>query len=76
MVWILITCIPLICAITVIYFICRKTAGNSFRCNYCSKEFTIEPSEVLITIHYDNEYMLKCPHCNKKGWCSEQNTGR
>lgn len=76
MTWILITCIPLILMITVIFFICRRTSQNSFRCNCCSKEFTIKPSEVLITVHYDNEYMLECLHRNKKNWCLEQNADR
>ena len=59
-------------AVTVVVILSKRIASHTFKCKHCSKEFRIKWSKVIVTEHSDNEYMLVCPHCKIKGWCTEQ----
>ena len=63
--------IPIV-SMTVIVILSKRVALHTFKCKHCSKEFRIKWSKVIITEHSDNEYMLVCPHCKTKDWCTEQ----
>jgi len=62
----------LIAAVTIIVILAKRTASHPFRCKHCSKEFNIKWSKAMITEHSGNEYMLVCPNCKTKDWCTEQ----
>ena len=67
----IIVLIPIIAA-AVVVILAKRIATHTFKCKHCSKEFSIKWSKVMITEHSENEYMLVCPYCKTKGWCSEQ----
>ena len=60
-----------IAALLVIVVAAKQIAAHAFLCQHCSKEFYIKSSKVLITKHLGAEYMLICPHCKTKDWCTE-----
>lgn len=63
--------IPII-AVAVVVVVARRIASHSFKCKQCSKEFHIKWYNVFTATHYNDDYMLTCPHCNVKGWCEMQ----
>ena len=63
--------IPIV-AVAIIVILAKRIASHTFKCKHCSKEFNINWSKVVVTEHSDNEYMLVCPYCNTKDWCTEQ----
>ena len=63
--------IPIV-AVTIVVILAKHIASHTFKCKHCSKEFHIKWSKVIVTEHFDNEYMLVCPHCKTKDWCAEQ----
>ena len=50
----------------------KSIASHTFKCKHCSGEFGIKWYKVIVTEHSDDEYMLVCPHCQTKGWCTQQ----
>ena len=68
----LLTALILIAAATIIVILARRVASHTFKCKHCSREFNIKWSRVVVTEHSDNEYMLVCPYCETKDWCTEQ----
>ena len=69
--FILITLIFLVAAIVVV-LIAKNIATHKFKCKHCSKTFRIKWPRVIVTEHSENEYMLVCPYCKTKDWCTEQ----
>ena len=63
--------IPIV-AIAIIVILAKRISSHTFKCKHCSKEFGIKWFNVIVTMHSDNEYMLTCPHCKTKDWCTEQ----
>ena len=63
--------IPVIAVIT-IATVAKRIASKSFRCNNCGEQFSIKWTKVIVTEHFNDEYMLTCPHCKVKGWCIRQ----
>ena len=63
--------IPVI-AVTIVVILAKRIASHTFKCKHCSKKFNINWYNVIVTEHSGNEYMLVCPCCNTKGWCTEQ----
>ena len=59
-------------AVGMVVILAKRTASHTFRCGHCSREFKIKWSKAVVAEHSDNEYMLVCPHCKTKGWCTEQ----
>ena len=59
-------------AIAIVVILAKRISSHTFRCKHCSKDFGIKWFKVIITEHSDNEYMLTCPHCKTKDWCTEQ----
>ena len=68
----LLTALILIAAAAIIVILARRVASHTFKCKHCSKEFNIKWLKVVVTEHFDNEYMLVCPYCKTKDWCTEQ----
>ena len=58
-------------AMASIVVLSKRIASHTFKCKHCSKEFHIKWSKVPVTKHFGNEYMLECPHCKTKDWCTE-----
>ena len=65
--------IPIV-AVAIVVILAKRIASHSFKCKHCSKEFNIKWSKVVITEHSGNEYLLVCPYCKTKDWCTEQPT--
>lgn len=63
--------VPIV-GVAIIVIFAKRIASHTFKCKHCSKAFTIKWSKVIVTEHSDNEYMLICPYCKTKGWCTEQ----
>ena len=63
--------IPIVAVIMVV-ILSKHIASHTFKCKHCSKVFNIKWSKIIITEHSDDEYMLECPYCNTKDWCTEQ----
>lgn len=64
----------LIVAATIVVILAKRIASHTFKCKHCSKEFSIKWSKVIVTEHSDDEYMLVCPCCKTKDWCTERPT--
>ena len=65
--------IPIV-AVAIVVILAKRIASHSFKCKHCFKEFNIKWSKVVITEHSGNEYLLVCPYCKTKDWCTEQPT--
>ena len=63
--------IPIV-ALAIVVILAKCIASHTFKCKHCSKEFNIKWLKVVVTEHFDNEYMLVCPYCKTKDWCTEQ----
>lgn len=63
--------IPVV-AVAVVVILAKRVASHAFKCRHCSKTFSIKWYKVIVTEHSDNEYMLECPYCKAKDWCTEQ----
>ena len=61
-----------IAAVTIVVILSKRIALHAFKCKHCSKEFNINWLKVVVTEHSDNEYMLVCPYCKTRDWCTEQ----
>lgn len=59
-------------AAAVVVLLARRITTHEFKCKHCSKTFRIKWLKVIITEHFENEYMLVCPYCQTKDWCAEQ----
>ena len=62
--------IPVLAVVTVAV-LAKRIASHTFRCRHCGGEFNISRSRAFITMHSDNEYMLLCPYCKTKDWCTQ-----
>ena len=62
--------IPIV-AVAIVAILAKHIASHTFQCKHCSREFHIQWSKVIVAEHSGNEYMLVCPHCGTKGWCTE-----
>ena len=66
----LLTALIPLTAVAVIVILARRIGSHRFQCKHCSQEFSIPWPKVLITAHTGNEYLLVCPVCKVKGWCT------
>jgi len=41
----------------------------TFTCRTCGQSFHIRWRRALWVQHCNHDYILRCPHCGKKGWC-------
>ena len=60
-----------VAAAAIVVLLAKGIASHTFRCRHCSGEFRIKWAKVIVTEHSGNEYMLVCPHCKTRGWCTE-----
>lgn len=67
--------IPIVAVATVV-ILAKRIAAHPFKCKHCARTFSIKWSRVIVTEHSGNEYMLVCPHCNTRDWCTEQEKDR
>ena len=68
----LLTILIPIAAIAIIVICAKRIAFHAFQCKHCAKVFHIPWQTVVIAKHIGNEYMLVCPDCKTKDWCTEQ----
>jgi len=45
-----------------------------FTCKSCGGEFMIAFRRALWVQHFNSDYILNCPICGKKGWCTARRT--
>jgi hypothetical protein len=69
---ILATVLIILTAALVVILVAKNIASHEFKCKHCSSEFNIRWYKVLVTVHSAKEYMLECPFCHTKDWCTEQ----
>lgn len=65
------TALVIVIAVAIVIVIAKTTANHAFECKHCNKSFRIKWTKVLVTEHSDKEYMLLCPYCKVKDWCTE-----
>lgn len=58
-------------AVVIIVMVSKSIASHTFQCKHCSGMFRIKWVKVLTARHMDNEYLLVCPHCSTKNWCTQ-----
>ncbi len=58
----------------VIALFAYKLSQCVFTCKVCGTEFHIRWRRALWVQHFNNDYILRCPGCGKKGWCAVQTT--
>ena len=68
--YVLTALVPIL-AVAVIAVVAWRIAAHDFRCAHCGGEFRIKWWRVLVTRHRGDAYMLECPHCKTKDWCTE-----
>lgn len=39
-----------------------------FRCPKCYRDFNLKQNKIFVTVHYNDEFNLKCPFCGKKNF--------
>lgn len=66
--------VPIIVAMVAVagliaYFILRRLAKKTYACPSYGHRFNIKPRQ-LLTTHLGDAYLLKCPSCGKKSFCS------
>ena len=74
--YILLTVLLCIIAMATVILTAKNIASHKFECKHCSMEFRIKWTKVIITEHSNNEYMLTCPFCNVRGWCTEHQSNK
>ena len=67
--------IPIVAA-AIVVLLAKRIASHTFQCKHCSRAFQIKWSKVIVTEHFGKEYLLVCPYCNTKDWCTEQPKNR
>ena len=54
-----------------IFLLCLLTNSmGEFKCKHCGQKFNAKLSAFLGGMHTINKRYLKCPHCNKRSFCS------
>lgn len=71
--WAIVSCFPTLAAIIAALIILKNLSKKSFKCKHCAKEFNVKWTELVFVTHYDDEYSIKCPYCNKKGSIVQKN---
>lgn len=57
-------------AAAVIAAVAYRLSRCRFTCKSCGGVFRISWRRALWVQHFNEEYILCCPHCSKKGWCT------
>ena len=63
--------IPIV-AVAIIVIFAKRIALSAYKCKHCSKEFNIKWSKMIVTVHSGSAYLLVCPYCKTKDWCTKQ----
>lgn len=57
-------------AIAAMLLVSYRLSRCTFTCHNCGQSFFIRWRRALWVQHYNRDYILRCPHCGKKGWCT------
>lgn len=57
-------------AAAVIAAVAYRLSRCRFTCKSCGGVFRISWRRALWVQHFNEDYVLRCPHCGKKGWCT------
>lgn len=76
---------PLVTIIMISVFVClfvllpvrlivqaRKQSKHSFICGSCGKVFRPKWTQLYLTFHLNEEYIIKCPFCGIYDFCSDK----
>ena len=74
--YIILTVLICIIAVAIVVLTAKNIASHKFKCKHCSIEFRIKWTKVIITEHSGNKYMLTCPFCKIKDWCTEEESNK
>lgn len=61
-------------AAAVIGAVAYRLSRCRFTCKGCGGVFRIPWRRALWVQHFKEDYILRCPHCGKKGWCTAKRT--
>ena len=62
--------IPVLIYTAVIFVIAGKLiASHEYICPECNKKFRPKWWKCVLTFHLNDDLVLKCPHCGRKGFC-------
>ena len=48
----------------------KQIARKQYICPKCNKKFHPPWKTAALSIHVNSERVLRCPHCNRRGFCS------
>lgn len=49
-----------------------EQSTHTFVCRDCGKEFKPKWTQLVFEVHMLDEHVMKCPFCNKKGFCGDK----
>ena len=73
---IVIVAIALLIAAAIAIAVAKAQSKHVFTCRHCGKDFQPPWTQLLFEVHAFNEHRLKCPHCAKKGFCTDKGKRR
>ena len=66
--WIIV--IPSVSIIALAWFVAAKhITSQKYICSECGKSFYPKLKDAAFSVHMNDDRVLKCPHCGKKGFC-------
>ena len=67
--WVIV--IPLIVIVVLALLLSGKyIVSKEYICSECGEKFYPKFLQAMFSVHLNEAYVFKCPHCGKKGFCS------
>ena len=52
-----------------LYFTGKAVSEREYVCGFCGAHFSPKRRDMGFLLHDNDRYVLKCPHCKKRGFC-------
>lgn len=52
--------------------VAKAQSTHTFVCHNCGKEFQPKWTQLVFEVHVFDKHVLKCPHCGKRDYCTDQ----
>lgn len=54
----------------------RILSRRRFWCRACGRLFRLPWTKLLFRQHIQEDWLLRCPYCGEKGWCTAKRNGK